>query len=101
MLIISKRVHIEQFLTSFSEFASFDSQGHKYYFVFHDRERGGQLTLMNTNGNWSIHGKGDKYSDIAETFLAVEEVLPLLWKHRAAVNHAIKEIRTKDQQQSG
>ncbi|WP_078555297.1 hypothetical protein [Bacillus alkalicellulosilyticus] len=93
MLTISKKLHIEQFLSSFTQFANFDSPQNKYYFVFEDRDRGGQMTLMNTFGVWSIHGKGENYSDLNETLLKEEEVITLVWKHRGAVNRAIKSIQ--------
>ena len=94
MLVIRKKDHMKRFLESFVAIAEFDALKEKHYFVFDDKDRGGHMTLMNTKGNWSIHGKGDTYCDPDESFLEEDHVLPIVWKHRAAINRALKEKET-------
>lgn len=85
---------MKEFIESFIRIAEFDLAKEKHYFVFDDKDRGGHLTLMNTKGMWSIHGKGEAYCDIDETFLEIENVYSLVWKHRAAINRVLKEKKT-------
>ncbi|WP_054636563.1 hypothetical protein [Thalassobacillus sp. C254] len=87
---IRKKADIEEVLGAFSQYADFDVTGNKYYLVFKDRQRNGQWTLMNTNGKWSVHGKGEEYCDPEEMFLTYNELLTFLWKNRAAVNYTLK-----------
>lgn len=94
MLVIRKKDHMKQFLESFVAIAEFDAAKEKHYFVFDDKDRGGHITLMNTKGIWSIHGKGDTYCDDDETYLEREIVFGVVWKHRAAINRALKEKET-------
>ena len=82
---------ISVFLTDFKRLATYDSEKGKYYFIFHDKERGGQLTLMLTSGIWSTHGIGDGYCDIVETTFSEEECTKLVWFHRKAINKSLKE----------
>ncbi|MEB1806201.1 MAG: hypothetical protein LPK26_02660 [Bacillaceae bacterium] len=94
---IRNKMHIERLLESFCDWAEYDSIQFKNYFVFDDKERGGMITLMKAGDRWSIHGKGDKYCDLAETILEDDDVKKLLWKHRAAVNRSIKELQENKQ----
>ncbi|OLO40628.1 hypothetical protein BTR23_06495 [Alkalihalophilus pseudofirmus] len=89
---IRSKLHIEQLLQSFSKWSEYDAVHLKYYFIFDDKERGGIITLMNKDGRWSIHGKGESYCDHEETLLQIDDVKKLIWNHRAAVNRAIKAI---------
>ena len=82
---------ISIFLTDFKRLATYDSDKEKYYFVFHDKERGGQLTLMLTGDVWSKHGIGEEYCDILETIFSEEECTSLVWFHRKAINKSLKE----------
>ncbi|WP_142302819.1 hypothetical protein [Bacillus sp. FJAT-45350] len=91
---IRKKVQIQQFLSSFSSTVHYDQVKQKHYLVFEDRFRKGQITLMKTNGRWSTHGKGKSYSDIKESYLDEDEVISLVWKHRAAVNRVMREELT-------
>ncbi|MBD8068521.1 hypothetical protein [Bacillus sp. PS06] len=92
-MIIRKSNDVEQFLTEFSRFATYDSDSsiNKYYFVFHDKERGGQITLMRTDNGWSYHGLGEGYCDPGETEITTEEGRKLVWLHRKAINQSIKD----------
>ncbi|WP_209121857.1 hypothetical protein [Alkalihalobacillus sp. BA299] len=94
---IRNKKHIEQLLKTFCDWSEYDSTQLKNYFVFDDKERGGVITLMKAEGRWSIHGKGEGYSDPAETILPEEDVKKLLWNHRAAVNRAIKALHGNKQ----
>lgn len=90
-VIIRNSNDIEQFLTDFKRFAAFDETKGKYYFVFHDKERSGQLTLMLTGDEWSTHGLGEGYCDLEETVLSLEDANKLVWLHRKAINKSIKD----------
>ncbi|WP_216828343.1 hypothetical protein [Alkalihalobacterium elongatum] len=94
---IRNKMHIERLLLSFCDWADYDSILYKNYFVFDDKERGGIITLMKTNGRWSIHRKGEEYCDPEETVLEGDAVKKLLWNHRAAVNRSIKALQEKKQ----
>ncbi|HHY22048.1 MAG TPA: hypothetical protein GX525_09280 [Bacilli bacterium] len=90
MLVIRKKIDISKLMMQFADFAQFDHEKEKYYFVFEDRKRNGQWTLMNKDGEWTIHGKGEHYSDIDEKRLSEEDVLSFVWGNRGAVNEVIK-----------
>ncbi|MFV8827335.1 hypothetical protein [Alkalihalobacterium sp. APHAB7] len=94
---IRNKMHIERLLKSFCDWSEYDTIQLKHYFVFDDKVRGGMITLMKSEGCWSIHGKGEKYCDLSETILDEDDVKKLLWKHRAAVNRAIKELQENKQ----
>ncbi len=94
MQVISKKVHVDEFISNFEKMASYDFEKEKHYFVFYDKERGGQLTLMKSKDNcWTIHGKGEKYCDLCETVLEKSEVQLLIWKNRAAINQQCKKVQ--------
>lgn len=90
-MIIRSSNDIEVFLTDFTRFATYDSSKNIYYFVFQDKERGGQLTIMQSENEWSFHGLGEGYCDPEETKLTVEESHKFIWLHRKAINKSIKE----------
>ncbi|MCA1029585.1 hypothetical protein LCL95_00905 [Bacillus timonensis] len=90
-MLIRSSVDIENFLKDFNRFASYDSTKEKHYFVFSDKRRGGQLTLMLKGVNWTVHGMGEGYCDIDETTLSAEECAKFVWFHRKAINQSLKE----------
>ena len=90
MLVIRKKIDISKLMMQFADFAQYDIEKEKYYFVFDDRKRNGQWTLMNKDGEWTVHGKGEHYSDITEKILSDKEVLSFVWRNRGAVNEVIK-----------
>ncbi|MFB5663952.1 hypothetical protein [Alteribacillus sp. HJP-4] len=92
---LKRKADIEVWLNEFVQTADYDETGNKYYFVFADKFRGGMWTLMNTNGQWSLHGKGEAYCDNEEVFIQKDEAVTFLWKHRAAVNKARSELKNK------
>lgn len=93
-VIIKKKLDAIQFLEEFSNFVSYDYERQKYYFVFHDKVRGGQYTLMKKDGRWSIHGKGENYCDEGETMMDDNDrLLNFLWKHRSKINQELKKIQ--------
>lgn len=92
MKAIMTKKEIQTFMNQFISYAQYDTNGVKYYFIFEDRKRGGQFTLMNyASGAWSIHGRGDQYCDETETELSSAEVESLIWQNRAAINAKLKE----------
>lgn len=90
-MVIRSSNDIQVFLDEFKRFAAYDSTNGKYYFVFHDKDRGGQLTLMLLNDEWSFHGLGEGYCDKEESSLPLEESQRFVWYHRKAINKSIKE----------
>lgn len=82
-----------QLLEEFTNIASYDYENAKHYFVFKDKERGGQYTLMKKDEKWSIHGKGENYCDDGETMMEhLDSLLDFIWKHRSKINQVLKEI---------
>lgn len=93
-LIIKKKLDAIRLLEEFNDVASYDYENEKRYFVFKDKERGGQYTLMNMNGRWSIHGKGEDYCDVGETMMDdLDGLLEFVWKHRSKINQALKVLQ--------
>lgn len=90
MLVIRRKIDISKLMVQFADFAQFDRENEKYYFVFNDRKRNGRWTLMNKHGQWTVHGKGEHYSDIEERSLSADEVLSFVWNNRGAVNEVLK-----------
>ncbi|MFC4320427.1 hypothetical protein [Litchfieldia salsa] len=90
-MIIRSSSDIEMFMKDFNRFAAYDSSKNIYYFVFQDKERGGQLTLMQSENQWLYHGLGEGYCDPKETALTVEENQKFVWLHRKAINKSIKD----------
>lgn len=90
---IKKKIDIDVILDNFSSIAHWDSLGKKHYFVFEDRKRGGQWTLMNySNERFSVHGLGENYLDESESFFEERYgVVSFLWEHRSAFNNAVKQ----------
>ena len=92
MRSIRNKSDIELFLKSFRNFADYDTNGQKYYFIFDDMQRDGQWTLMlYGDEKWSLHGKGMDYCDELETFLEQDELSLFLWKNRKMVNNSLKQ----------
>jgi quinol monooxygenase YgiN len=88
---IKSKADVEQFLNAFSSFATKDEEGNKSYIVVADKDRGGDLTIMQyPSGAWTTHGKGADYSDASETAVSAEELTALVWKNRSAINKALK-----------
>ena len=93
-MVIRKKLDAMHFLEDFTSIASFDYEKEKHYFVFKDKDRGGQYTLMKKGELWSIHGKGEKYCDQGETAMNnIDELLDFLWKHRSKINLSLKEMQ--------
>ncbi len=90
-MVIRNSNDIQRFLNEFSRFAAYDQENEKHYLVFHDKERGGQYTLMLKNNEWSLHGLGEDYCDSEELELSIEECQKFVWQHRKAINKSIKE----------
>ncbi|WP_017753490.1 hypothetical protein [Calidifontibacillus oryziterrae] len=91
-MIIKKKKDAKEFLQNFLTVANFDDVNKKYYFVFEDKIRGGQYTLMKKDEQWSTHGKGEDYCEIGETiYTDIDELVNFLWLHRARINQVLKE----------
>ncbi|WP_261381231.1 hypothetical protein [Paenibacillus cremeus] len=90
---IKKKIDIDMILDNFSSIAQWDTLGQKHYFVFEDRKRGGQWTLMSySNERFSVHGIGENYFDESESFFEDRnDVLSFLWEHRSAFNYSSKQ----------
>ncbi|SEB42609.1 hypothetical protein [Paenibacillus sp. GP183] len=89
---IKKKVDIEDLLENFSSNADWDASGEKHYIVFTDHKRNGQWTLMNYPDNrFSIHSRGENYSDEDETFFDDrDQLVSFIWDNRSAFNAALK-----------
>lgn len=95
MVKITSKQDVHQWIEQFSAFSSVDAIGKKRYFVFDDKVRGGRLTLMRyLDEQWTLHGVGDDYCEQAETPMTIEHVCDLVWKHRSAINRAMKSLVT-------
>ena len=93
VLVIRKKLDGMRLLENFTNISSYDDENEKHYFVFKDKERGGQYTLMKKDERWSIHGKGETYCDDGETMMDdIDRLLDFIWKHRSKINQALKEI---------
>ncbi|NIK80396.1 hypothetical protein FHS15_005580 [Paenibacillus castaneae] len=93
-MLIKKKTDIVFVLENFTSLAEWDAIGEKYYFVFADRKRGGQWTLMRYSDNrYSIHGRGNHYFDENEWFFEeLDQVYSFLWENRSAFNAAVKPL---------
>ncbi|WP_050184320.1 hypothetical protein [Domibacillus robiginosus] len=91
--VLKSNKDIEQFSIDFPQIAFYDEQGSKYYFVFEDKQRSGQWTLMFSEDTraWTIHGKGETYCDPGEQLLETTEMVRFLWKNRGSVNRALRQ----------
>lgn len=90
-LTIKSKKDITAFLEQFANIASYDEAGQKHYFVFDEKKRGGQCTLMKTaDGCWTTHEKGEDYCDPDEVEQSEEEVVKLIWNNRGAVNRVLR-----------
>ncbi|OMF33762.1 hypothetical protein BK133_13300 [Paenibacillus sp. FSL H8-0548] len=91
-MLIKKKTDITFILENFNDLAQWDAIGNKYYFVFSDRKRGGQWTLMSYGEDrYSIHGLGEAYMDESEFFFEKEsQIHSFLWENRSAFNAALK-----------
>jgi len=95
---IKNKKDISLFIESFETIAQRDEQGNKLYFVFEDRKRSGQWTLMKYPTNtFSVHGLGEEihgateaYCDENETTLDEKELIQFLWDNRGALNEKIR-----------
>jgi hypothetical protein len=89
---IRKKMDIDLVLDNFSSIAHWDNLDKKHYFVFADRKRGGQWTLMNyANDRFSVHGIGENYLDENESFFYERSsIVSFLWDNRSAFNAALK-----------
>ncbi|WP_102347155.1 hypothetical protein [Bacillus sp. Marseille-P3661] len=93
-MIIRKKIDALHFLEKFQEIASFDDKNSKLYFIFADKIRGGQYTLMKKDDIWSTHGKGEYYCDLSETYLNdIDELIDFIWFHRGKINQSLKELQ--------
>ncbi|MCP3764840.1 hypothetical protein NLX67_21200 [Domibacillus sp. A3M-37] len=90
--VLKSKKDIEQFSADFPQIAFYDEQGKKNYFVFEDKQRNGQWTLMFSNDKnvWTIHGKGDTYCDPDEKLLEPKETVQFIWNNRGSVNKALR-----------
>lgn len=90
--VLRSKKDIEQFLMDFPQIAFYDEPGNKHYFIFEDRQRNGQWTLMfSEHTKWTIHGKGETYCDPSEQLLEPTEIVQFVWKNRGAVNKALRQ----------
>lgn len=90
-MIIKRKLNALQLLEEFESIADFDYDNGKYYFVFEDKDRDGNYTLMKKDDKWSIHGKGKNYCDIDETVMSdLDELVDFIWKHRSKINQSLK-----------
>ncbi|WP_050182261.1 hypothetical protein [Domibacillus robiginosus] len=91
--IIKSNKDIEQFLDDFVRISLYDEKGNKHYFVFEDKKRNGQWTLMLNEGTetWTIHGKGHTYCDPGEQVLEPTEIVQFIWKNRGSVNNVLRQ----------
>ncbi|WJH34833.1 hypothetical protein N6H14_01195 [Paenibacillus sp. CC-CFT747] len=89
---IKKKADAEFVIDRFNTVAHWDSDGEKHYFVFADRKRGGQWTLMKDGEDrFSIHGLGEDYHDEDEMFFEERSsVVSFMWENRSALNAAFK-----------
>lgn len=93
MMKITSKKDAAAWMSSFTKNARRDDVRNKQYFVFEDRQRSGQWTVMRyPDGQWTIHGKGDAYCDPDESPLSSEELTTFLWRNRAAVNRAMQTV---------
>ncbi|MFD2611693.1 hypothetical protein [Paenibacillus gansuensis] len=95
-MLIKKKADIDLVLETFPEVAHWDQEGRKHYFVFEDRKRGGQWTLMQYEKDlFSIHGIGLDYADEQEQFFdQPQNIVSFLWENRSAFNAAVKPMVT-------
>lgn len=95
MRIVHKK-DVARFLKNFQTLSSYDELGKKEYFVFRDKERNGQWTLMyyRAEDKWTIHGKGKDYCDKGETTLSPSDLEQLLYKNRRFVNDTLRNKKT-------
>lgn len=93
MKIITTKRGAGSMMENFSEVASYDAAGSKYYFSFRDKDREGKWTLMfyERENKWTVHGVGPTYCDDGETSLDDKQVVDFLYKNRKCVNVVIKE----------
>ncbi|MCI2255595.1 hypothetical protein L2D08_14575 [Domibacillus sp. PGB-M46] len=98
--VLKSKKDIEQFSFDFPEISFYDEYGNKYYFVFEDKQRNGQWTLMFSEETkaWTIHGKGETYCDPDEQMLEPTEIVQFVWKNRGSVNKALREKVTSNSQ---
>ena len=91
--ILKSKKDIEQFLDGFRRISLYDEQGNKHYFVFEDKKRDGQWTLMlnEWTKTWTLHGKGCTYCDPGEQLLEPTEIVQFIWKNRGSVNKALRQ----------
>ena len=90
MTIRNKR-DIEKRLNEFENWANYDANGKKHYFVFPDAKRNGFWTMMKyADGVFTLHGKGETYCDQGEKVLKKEELQTIVWNNRRFVNEALK-----------
>lgn len=91
--VLKSKKDIEQFSNDFPNIALYDEQKNKHYFIFEDRERNGQWTLMlnEDKTTWTIHGKGETYCDPDEMPLDSKEMVQFIWKNRGSVNKVLRQ----------
>ena len=92
---IKKKSDISLILENFGTLASWDAAGGKHYFVFEDRNRGGQWTLMKYGDGerYSLHGLGTDYHDEEEQFFEDPAgIVAFLWDNRSVYNAAVKKL---------
>ncbi|MCM3790056.1 hypothetical protein M3221_16840 [Domibacillus indicus] len=91
--VLKSKKDIEQFSIDFPHITFYDEQGNKHYFVFEDKKRNGQWTLMLSEDTkaWTIHGKGSTYCDADEQLLELTEMVQFVWKNRGSVNKALRQ----------
>ncbi|MCM3791429.1 hypothetical protein RG959_20610 [Domibacillus sp. 8LH] len=91
--VLRSKKDIEQFSMDFPQIAFYDDQGNKHYFVFEDKQRNGQWTLMFNEYTkaWTVHGKGETYCDPDEQLLEPAEMVKFIWKNRSSVNKVLRQ----------
>ncbi len=86
---IDNQQDIVLFMEQFKEITEWDLKNKKHCLTFKDVIRDGSWTLMLTNGQWSIRGKGKGYIDLEETYMARDEAKGFIWKNRLPIKDAL------------
>lgn len=90
-MTIRTKIDVKKRLDTFEEWASYDENGKKYYFVFPDAKRNGLWTIMKyADGVFTLHGRGETYCDQGEKVLKKEELQTIVWNNRKFVNEVFK-----------
>lgn len=93
MFKITNKQDVEKLIEQFTTIASWDGAGKKWYIACEDKDCAGTLTLMYyAESHYTFHRKNATFCDEGETVVTKQQVADLIWKHRAAVNRALKSL---------